>query len=148
MSLSFPALRGAVLNQSTRPTGQYRCPTCGRCYRFPQGLKRHILQQHSGDTTQTEFKCDICGHSFRRLDSLQRHQTSIHHLERKFPCPNGCSFSTNNERALYLHAKSCNSRAQFIYQFPESLSAAARTPQLSSSKHMDDSSVEKESSDD
>ncbi|KAG7165483.1 uncharacterized protein LOC121870699 [Homarus americanus] len=48
---------------------RYRCQECPKQFKFPGGLRRHLIT-HS---TQRPFKCDDCGKTCKREDNLRIH---------------------------------------------------------------------------
>lgn len=62
---------------------RHECMVCGKVYKFPETLRRHIRYQCGG---KKEFPCNKCGRCFTANSSLMRHKLTFH--------------TRNNERPL------------------------------------------------
>ncbi|XP_053401417.1 uncharacterized protein LOC123550620 isoform X2 [Mercenaria mercenaria] len=77
----------------------YQCKHCEKTFRYQQGLKRHITEQHEENA---KVPCPICGKLFKSEQNVQRH-SKIH--VGPFTCPHCIKVFT--ERSEYNdHIKS------------------------------------------
>ncbi|KAG8259399.1 hypothetical protein J6590_014869 [Homalodisca vitripennis] len=57
--------------------GKYRCPRCGKGYKYRPGLSRHKAQ-YCGQ--QPRFNCHLCPYQARQKIHLQNHLAAKHML--------------------------------------------------------------------
>lgn len=65
------------------PPGNVKCDTCGKFYKTPDRLKRHIRAEHI--KVKTEQTCEICGKKFLGTTALRGHIDFVH-KEKKHKC--------------------------------------------------------------
>ena len=55
--------------------GKYSCTTCGKTYKWKQGLLRHRKYECNVDPM---FQCTYCSHRSRHKDNLMKHIFARH----------------------------------------------------------------------
>ncbi|XP_066933261.1 uncharacterized protein [Clytia hemisphaerica] len=75
------------------------CDQCGRTFKYPSDLKKH-LQIH---TDIKKFQCEDCNRSFRRLHQLNVHRR-IHTGEKPYVC-NRCNAQFRHDSTLTMHIR-------------------------------------------
>lgn len=79
----------------------YTCHICGKQFRVPAGLNRHIRDVHVG---LKEFSCDICSRTFASKATRDDHRR-VHTGERPYVC-DSCGKTFKTKACLYTHNKS------------------------------------------
>jgi uncharacterized Zn-finger protein len=79
----------------------YTCHVCGKQFRVPAGLNRHIKDVHAGIK---EFACDICNKTFASKATRDDHRR-VHTGERPYIC-DSCGKTFKTKACLYTHNKS------------------------------------------
>jgi len=79
----------------------YTCHICGKQFRVPAGLNRHIKDVHAGIK---EFACDICNKTFASKATRDDHRR-VHTGERPYVC-DSCGKTFKTKACLYTHNKS------------------------------------------
>ncbi|MEW8548614.1 MAG: C2H2-type zinc finger protein [Candidatus Thiodiazotropha sp.] len=124
------------LNQE--PTSRepvHTCEMCGKQFRFPQDLKRHVKSKHElvtytcahcpktfntasnrtrhqlrcqglGTDAKRGYCCDVCNKCFTSMAGLKRHYTSHKSKTSEVKC-NTCNTVCENRRELHIHKKRC-----------------------------------------
>ena len=87
----------------------YTCHVCGKQFRVPAGLNRHIRDVHAGIK---EFACDICNKTFASKATRDDHRR-VHTGERPYIC-DLCGKTFKTKASLYTHNKSHSD----TYSFP------------------------------
>ncbi|XP_069673070.1 zinc finger protein 883-like isoform X22 [Periplaneta americana] len=87
----------------------YTCHVCGKQFRVPAGLNRHIRDVHVGIK---EFACDICSKTFASKATRDDHHR-VHTGERPYIC-DSCGKTFKTKACLYTHNKSHSD----LYPFP------------------------------
>lgn len=87
----------------------YTCHVCGKQFRVPGGLNRHIRDVHAGIK---EFACDICNKTFASKATRDDHRR-VHTGERPYIC-DLCGKTFKTKASLYTHNKSHSD----TYSFP------------------------------
>lgn len=105
----------------------YKCDWCPRSYPGKRTLKKHVMQQHTGEQS---IICAQCGLQFTSQSGLNRHMPT-HTKERKYLC-DMCPKSYLRSDKLLAHRRS--HRNEFIYTckwcdkgFPEKRSLKRHT---------------------
>lgn len=80
--------------------GEYTCPVCGKCFKRPYRLQRH-LQIH--DPNRPRVQCHICDRSFTRTDTLENHIKCLHSEEKPFECMYENCFKSFATQSTLLH---------------------------------------------
>ena len=75
------------------------CQICGKYFKGPNYLKRHISTVHE---RKKDFKCDICDKGFTEKKSLKQHISTQHEGKRPFKCEL-CKKSFTVKRTLMEH---------------------------------------------
>ncbi|XP_069673071.1 zinc finger protein 436-like isoform X23 [Periplaneta americana] len=78
----------------------YTCHVCGKQFRTPKGLNRHVKEVHD---CIKEHNCDICGRSFASKATRDDHRR-IHTGERPYVCDK-CGKTFKTKASLYIHKK-------------------------------------------
>jgi uncharacterized Zn-finger protein len=79
----------------------YTCHVCGKQFRVPAGLNRHIKDVHAGIK---EYACDICSKTFASKATRDDHRR-VHTGERPYIC-DSCGKTFKTKACLYTHNKS------------------------------------------
>ncbi|XP_068082245.1 zinc finger protein 155 isoform X3 [Anabrus simplex] len=79
----------------------YTCHVCGKCFRVPSGIKRHLREVHDRVKDQC---CELCGRRFANKRTLEDHMRT-HTGERPFLC-DSCDKTFKTKASLYIHKKS------------------------------------------
>lgn len=89
----FLAEHGQPVKGDAEHEGAVFCPQCGKSYRQPASLRRHLIQAHGGapEPTKAEpvpdrrsvvipdgYPCPECDRKFDRPQALGRHRTHAH----------------------------------------------------------------------
>lgn len=57
----------------------FKCEKCGRAYRWPENLRRHIRQECG---KEPKFVCNQCGYKAKYKSSVIMHLKRKHHINR------------------------------------------------------------------
>nr|CAD7256262.1 unnamed protein product [Timema shepardi] len=87
----------------------FTCHVCGKCFKAPSGIKRHLKEVHEGVKDQT---CEVCSRSFANRRTLEDH-LRIHSGERPFVCA-ACGKTFKTKASLHVHNRSHSD----VYPFP------------------------------
>ena len=73
--MKFCLLQNFTIHKNTAHTiSPYNCKQCGKYFKSPSILRRHIQGIHEG----IRYNCDKCGKEFTRKDSVKDHKKSFH----------------------------------------------------------------------
>ncbi|XP_050353917.1 zinc finger protein 32-like isoform X2 [Nymphalis io] len=76
------------------------CHICGKQFRAPNGLQRHLTETHE---KQRRYICVMCPKNFANSQNLKQHMR-IHTGERPFVCPH-CGKRFTQSGSLHVHLK-------------------------------------------
>ncbi|XP_023944611.2 zinc finger protein 267 isoform X3 [Bicyclus anynana] len=76
------------------------CHICGKQFRTPNGLQRHVTETHE---KQRWYSCIVCMKNFANSQNLKQH-LRIHTGERPFVCPH-CGKRFTQSGSLHVHLK-------------------------------------------
>ncbi|XP_047536816.1 zinc finger protein 345-like isoform X1 [Vanessa atalanta] len=76
------------------------CHICGKQFRTPNGLQRHLTETHE---KQRRYICVMCHKNFANSQNLKQHMR-IHTGERPFVCPH-CGKRFTQSGSLHVHLK-------------------------------------------
>ncbi|CAH2094919.1 unnamed protein product [Euphydryas editha] len=76
------------------------CHICGKQFRAPNGLQRHLIETHE---KQKRYICVMCAKNFANSQNLKQH-IRIHTGERPFVCPQ-CGKRFTQSGSLHVHLK-------------------------------------------
>ncbi|KAI4475281.1 hypothetical protein M0804_014400 [Polistes exclamans] len=73
----YPAIRPSQRLSTCldRRPGCYKCPTCGKAYRWLRNMKNHLKVECGKDPQEC---CPYCPHRTKYKSSLQKHIQRIH----------------------------------------------------------------------
>jgi len=108
---------GKANNTSKAPTQKVvitakkvpQCPICGKLFKKPYSLRRHIQTLHEGERGE---KCPVCSKSFKDKSALRNHVKG-HTDERPFSCTQ-CNKTFRRKDSLTYHMSSHTDQKSFI----------------------------------
>lgn len=86
-----------------------KCSHCKFGTRYEWQLSRHMLQEHTGDSTGKSYACGKCGKKYRRERCYRLHLKSNCRIQKSFECWS-CDFQTDNEKTFFNHLATKHSR--------------------------------------
>lgn len=94
---------------------EYQCFNCGKSYRVPSSLRRHlkydcgrkqkeIITGYS--VTEAGFECSTCSRSYKVFGSLKRHLRYECEKQPNIPCPiTGCLYKAKIRCRMTQHVR-------------------------------------------
>ncbi|KAL2738504.1 longitudinals lacking protein isoform X13 [Vespula maculifrons] len=92
-----------------RKPGCFKCPRCGKGYRWLRNMKNHLRVECGKDPKEC---CPYCPHRTKYKSSLQKHIQRIH-FGKKFTCQS-CGRSYVWKKTLSQHQKICGKSPKFF----------------------------------
>uniref|UniRef100_A0A8C9TAK9 C2H2-type domain-containing protein n=1 Tax=Scleropages formosus TaxID=113540 RepID=A0A8C9TAK9_SCLFO len=104
----LPSATGVVHERVHSAESPFRCPTCGRSFKWETSLTEH-LRTHSGERP---YVCpeEGCGKSFAHRSTIVQHRRT-HLNQRQFHCRH-CHRGFNHRSNLVKHERTCRRNSQ------------------------------------
>ena len=88
------------------------CDTCGKEFKQPSHLQRHINEVHEQITIRA-YKCNLCSKGFKNNVALKTHQR-VHTQEKKYSC-NTCGKVFSSKQTLQNHSRKFHEESTAMY---------------------------------